>query len=417
LCCAIAVFVAIVGSGPLWWATQLWGLPDIGDPFDVAAFRARTIPDDRNAFVLYDQAAAMLKPRPDYLAKATGKVNLLARWPDAHRDLRRWAEDNREALAVYRRAAERPDALDRAIGLDEDKIKTFRALWTIHLIVLLETSRLEKQGDMAGAWSWYRALLRTAHHAAMHSDAYRRSMILRWQRQVRIRLKEWAADRGTTPAMLRQAIRDVVACEALAPSETDTLKVGYLEAIDLLGSASNPGRDVPLGRFSRFWNPDFQLNPEQIQALWDWWRFGRHEPERSRRVIRLLTANRLAYFEMPAAKRPKADPKAAVEFYRFGSESPAAARALSPEDLDSWFDTAYDAQQLHHYLDASGSRVLESEEHAGLLVLLATELYRRDHGSDPPSNEALVGPYLERLPAGADAVSEQAIPKTGKPLD
>jgi len=27
------------------------GLPDIGDPFDVEAFRAETIPDDRNAFV------------------------------------------------------------------------------------------------------------------------------------------------------------------------------------------------------------------------------------------------------------------------------------------------------------------------------------------------------------------------------
>ena len=38
------------------------GLPDIGDPFDVEAFRSITIPDDRNAFVLYRQAADRLRP-------------------------------------------------------------------------------------------------------------------------------------------------------------------------------------------------------------------------------------------------------------------------------------------------------------------------------------------------------------------
>ena len=44
--------LAIIASPPLWWATQLVGLPDIGDPFDVTAFRAFTIPADRDAFVL-----------------------------------------------------------------------------------------------------------------------------------------------------------------------------------------------------------------------------------------------------------------------------------------------------------------------------------------------------------------------------
>ena len=33
-----------------------------------------------------------------------------------------------------------------------------------------------------------------------------------------------------------------------------------------------------------------------------------------------------------------------------------------------------------------------------MVVLLASELYRRDHGGDPPSEEALVGPYLKELP-------------------
>ena len=53
---------------------------------------------------------------------------------------------------------------------------------------------------------------------------------------------------------------------------------------------------------------------------------------------------------------------------------------------------------MPRYLDASGVQTLERENHGELLMLLATELYRRDHGTDPPTPEALVGPYLERLP-------------------
>jgi hypothetical protein len=33
-----------------WWLDSLHGLPDIGDPFDVAAFRAFSVPDDQKAF-------------------------------------------------------------------------------------------------------------------------------------------------------------------------------------------------------------------------------------------------------------------------------------------------------------------------------------------------------------------------------
>ena len=57
-----SMLLSIIPAAWLWWAAQLWGLPDIGDPFDVASFHAQTIPDDRNAFVLYRQAAARFKP-------------------------------------------------------------------------------------------------------------------------------------------------------------------------------------------------------------------------------------------------------------------------------------------------------------------------------------------------------------------
>jgi hypothetical protein len=396
---ALSILV-IIASPPFWWATQLVGLPDIGDPFDVDAFRAFTIPADRDAFVVYRQAAVPLNPWKGNPAPWHLMVDLLPRWSEAVPDLRQWVEENREALAVYRQGTERPDALDPAIGFDSDASNTFRALWSLRQMSLLEASRLEEHGDMAGAWGWYRALLRTAYHVRMHSAVERRNMILRWHRDLRSRLMTWADDARTTPALLRRALDDVVACEALAPSERYSLMAGYVEVSWLLDSPSNPGRRAPLTQFRRFWNPDYQLNPEQIQAIWNTWRFWRREPARSQRLIRLVTANWLAYFDLPAGSRPKPDPNAALfNFYALGPHSPAQARALSPETLDRWFDTAHDAQQLLRYLDASGVETIERANHADLLIVLATELYHREHGTDPPTPQALVGPYLKSLPA------------------
>ncbi len=192
---------------------------------------------------------------------------------------------------------------------------------------------------------------------------------------------------------------DILACEALTAPEVDSLKASYIEVNWLLEFYRSPGRQVPMARFRRYWSPDYTLDPETIQSLWDWWRFWRREPERSRRVTRLVTANWLTYFEMVEGDRPKPDPSAVfLDLYSFGPETPAQARALSPATLDGWFDTAYDAQQAMAFLDGSHARTVERGNHFDLLILVATELYRRDHGTDPPVPEALVGPYLKSLP-------------------
>ena len=47
---------------PSGGSTSLNGLPDIGDPFDVAAFRAFRIPDDQNAFAFLRRAHEKLTP-------------------------------------------------------------------------------------------------------------------------------------------------------------------------------------------------------------------------------------------------------------------------------------------------------------------------------------------------------------------
>ena len=282
--------------------------------------------------MLYTRAANLLVARPNTIPLNT-RVGGLTRWSQATPETRRWTEDNRDALAVYLRGAERPDALDRGAPTGAVSFAKLQALSSLHLIAVLEASRLEEQGDMAGAWDYYRACLRTMHHIRMHAGVYRRDFVLRWWHPgLKNRVLTWSGDARTSPALLRRALDDILACEALTAPEVDSLKASYIEVNWLLEFYRSPGRQVPMARFRRYWSPDYTLDPETIQSLWDWWRFWRREPERSRHVTRLVTANWLTYFEMVEGDRPKPDPSAVfLDLYSFGPETPAQRGPCLPQ--------------------------------------------------------------------------------------
>ena len=278
-----------------------------------------------------------------------------------------------------------------------------QALRSFHELALLEASRLEEQGDMAGAWTWYHAALRATYHMGLRGTVFVRIRAEGRNGLIRRRVSTWAADPRTTPAFIRRALDDVVACGVFTPSDPYTIKVGYPWDETALDSPDNPGRQLRIEKLTaNLGSLAYQLDPDQIRALADAWRFWRREPERGRRVMRLAIANWLAYYDLPPDRRPRPDPDVSgpFEFYAFGPDAPANARALSPADLDRWLKTSYDAQEMLRswVLQLRPLRLRERANHRALVVFLASELYHRDHGNDPPSDEALVGPYLESLP-------------------
>ena len=72
-----------------------------------------------------------------------------------------------------------------------------------------------------------------------------------------------------------------------------------------------------------------------------------------------------------------------------------------------------DANVLLGYWTGIGSACESGTITGNLLILLGTQLYRRDHGTDPPTPEALVGPYLKSLPDEFEG-RDEAIPRAGK---
>ena len=57
----------------------------------------------------------------------------------------------------------------------------------------------------------------------------------------------------------------------------------------------------------------------------------------------------------------------------------------------------------------------ERSNHRALLILLGQQLYHRDFGTDPPTPEVLVGPYLKSLPAELlEDGRDETIPLSGR---
>jgi hypothetical protein len=169
---------------------------------------------------------------------------------------------------------------------------------------------------------------------------------------------------------------------------------------------------------------DMQLSSDMDGHLDALCRFLLREPERSRRVLRLLYANWLAHVErqepepqQPAVRavftllkstNPMRRGTTTVSLYPVGPLAPPAARSLSPEEVARWLVATNDARLRIIVANSiqwpwSPARLRYRRAYRELVVMLAEELYRRERGSPPPSERALVGTYLKSLPDDGSA--------------
>ena len=407
-----------LGAG-LWWATCLRGLPDVGAPPGATASPSVAVPAADNAFVPYQQAAAMYR----HVALAAAEARTIrfnpSGWAGADPIIRRWVDDNRAALATWRRGAERPDAQALPpvrIGDPPRSVSAHDSLHQFARMALLEGSRLEEQGDREGAWRWYRAADRSGRHAAMCNGL---SGLIHGQKiraDVERSVQRWATDPKVGRDLLRRALDDVLTAEALAPaSDADLLRAGYPEVMSNVEErVAREGRRERLGEgtawYSHVWVPGIG-ELEQVPA---WARFvlGR-EPERSRRVVRLVFANWIAAAEAGGLDRPTVrvpgggmknmpPPFQSIALYEPAPAAPPAARALSAEALARWYGATPLVQEPLAYFWGL-FQTFRTQQRAGrgrVALLLADELYRREHGEYAPAPAALVGRYLPAPPAG-----------------
>jgi tetratricopeptide (TPR) repeat protein len=403
--------LALAGSTAFltWWTTTLSGLPDVGDPFDIKAY-ARPIPDDSNAFVLYKKATELLPKEPEEPANYE--------WKTASPGQRSWYERSQEALAIWRKGTDRPDALhiNPAILTFDSKFDVLQKLRSFGRLALLHGSRLEDQGDFEAALDWYLALLRSTRHCGKRGAFIDRLFGIAMHRWVSTRLIRWAADPKVDAKMLRKALDAAILAGAATPPTSDSLKTEYLS---LLHSTSDPEMMVRFHDLQAVKpGPGGQSGPvlasEGLRtSLIRLQRRALSEPERSRRVLRLIYANWLAYCDLPPSRQPPkivtppgqtlSGPASAIlgELFVAGDDAPESARALPPEKLARWIGSTMDARMALPALVAFDKAIgRERSAQDTMLFTLANELYEREHGQYPEHVEDLVGPYLKVLPEG-----------------
>lgn len=423
---AVVLVLLAMAALSAWRLRSVAGIPDVGDPFDVvAARRPIDLPDAENAYTFYERAHAALVRRPK-------ELHLLdfgaLEWSKAGPAVRDYLEKNRPALELFRTGCERPDAIYHQPG--ELRIDTVlpvvQELRTMTELAGLEGTRLESLGDQEGAWGWYRAMLRCSRLIGRHGVIIERGVGNALHRKAALRIDRWASDPKVDAPLLRRALAETIADDAMTPPLSEALKLEYLiylrDLTDLrLLPAEIPmpgGKDGVLNRVAT--SVGVKDAAERL------WLRASNDDERSRRAARMLFANWLAQVDRPPAARAPVAVRLPTAVYAPDPTAPPAARAIAPEELARIVDRNVLSAHIFRAgqfpfsssprgdgglaWDEGGPFAIERRRRSALIVRMAAELFRRETGHPPKSVGELVGPCLEELPDGVAA--SDPIPKS-----
>lgn len=383
----------------------LRGLPDIGDPFDTRKYGRFEVADRDNAFVDYSVASGMLTRSG---RKAEDELNAVLKgdWSKAGRSLKSFLAANKPALDLWRKGTEKPDALyhQPESYTVSTLLPVTQNLRQFARLASARGARLESEGEMREAYGWYRAILRSSRQSGRRGCLIERIVGVALHDFAAERIERWACDPRVDAKMLRQARDDVQAIDRETPTFSDALRVEYyimanafrnprelrvlLQMANASSTGSSGGRVRTADEIVRWISTRFQES--RLGTL--------NEPERSKRVLRLIYANLLTHCDDPPEKRPrKVRPPA-----RFGKDSPPfpngsnhptlfetsaadppQARALPPRDIQKWYETTLYAKALWPAIEAFEKAVeRERARQAALATTLSRELDRREHRAE-----------------------------------
>jgi len=336
----VYALIAVAIWAPSRRYSQLAGLPDVEEPFDVAARRAPgRMASDRSAFVFYRQALERFRDMNEAERASFDRANL--EWSRADELFRGWVRENDEAIALLCTGAAQPDfGLESRAGTAVqfqaadvvNGVLAARLGW-IATAALFKAGKLQAEGDHAGAWNLLKAVVRASRHvewATARADG--RGIGIMMVQYARQPVADWARDRSVSAVMLRQSLDDLAAADALTPPLSTFYRLEHRAALatltniePLIAARASERRDrAP-------WHL-FAIAPA-VEAYLD------GEPERSRRVLKLLLANDLAWCDRSVADQPPvAVPR--LRIFEPDPTTPAAARALAPEELARWADSS-----------------------------------------------------------------------------
>jgi hypothetical protein len=397
---ALLYLSVITASSVLAWRElYLWQLPNLREPFDEAKYGLVELAESENAQPIYQAAIDLLPNASSELKRVRARGRSYGDWSQIDPAYRRWVESSRSALEVWLKAADRSDFV--FVQPKQRKFTTpnemIQAIHSLARLGILEAARRMESGDLEAAWVYYRAVLRTSRHVGRHGDSTQRMTGQLILRQAQAPIHVWINHPSTTPVLLRKAIVDIEACKALTMPLADLVRVEYFAARDLL--------DHP-----EAWK-EYDSNGAEAKANWyvrlPWFGRVRHylnrEPERSQRVLRLVTVGLLAQCDRPRWVRAKLFAQRDV-IHGIDNKTLSAITSISAMDLTGWAkNSAFRLVSIGQLPQVMSLLEFDRIEFDDICLQMAERAYQLEHGQPAQTYAELLGSYLKELPEGIES--------------
>lgn len=380
----LMLFVLILLSPFLYRSYRISTIPDIGDPFDVAAFEAVEIPATDNAAEIY-AAANKLRVKGTYSSDDLERV-FENGWEETTEPVQKWLTANEPALDEWRRATERPTAqfvMSKEMWF-ASPTPSISELREFANLVQLRAEQCLHESDIEGAWSWLRASLRGSRHLGQHGKLLDRIIGVLFFSKIAQSINRWAADPRVDENHLRKAAADFDAVDAMTPMNSIPIKYEYLSCLHTFE------RDLTLG--------DLGATPATIgvsESVLSPVLYFLGDPEYSRRLTQQVFAGWLEQIDLPKWKR------APMTSVRLGLYSTAfKSGRLSVSELEARLHSVSLARELLPLFSHVAEHLdRELAKRMALKLTLAAQRYYRLNGDWPGKLEELVPSFLIELPA------------------
>ncbi len=400
-----------------WFLSQV---PDIGDPFDVAAFcKSMDVPPEQR--VLNAHRIADRLYYDEYWARRTGSVPLTGTWIGSSptRDVietvvtqgwgaaedfvKEWVATHEPSLLEWKRATEL-----NGIRFDptEDLIWWFDEAFNNHFhefdsLAVLCGRRCEAEHDLAGAFQWYRAgiLVRDQLWGAA------------WKADDLSNILDWAALPEVSAAQLRTALGQLRRDRAARQPASHAIKVEYLRAMNSLRKRDG------LATAIRYRSGTQSPMDTKTAVFWRFVYWIGGEPERTRRLYQHLVANQLRGVDLPAPTHRALHTPTSTLIYNDDAAVPLPSQHLSAARIAQAIRMSAISSGLEG--SVTGGQLLrdpifehffrEARAFPALFELaLVLQIHRREHGTFPAQLEYLVPGYIDAVPV--DPCDPKALP-------
>jgi hypothetical protein len=374
-------------------------IADVGEPFDVKAFEAYSLPAGKNADSLYALAQRSLV-KLDYstgrytqneATQKSARQAAVAGWGKANPDARKWLNANEKALAAWKAGTTRAEGIEVPLSECgcESLLPVSNDARIFAALALLKASHLASEGHAAEAWNWYRATLRFSRHLGMYGGIVERMVGADVYRLARDPIVNWSARPDVTAAELRQALADVVVVDTMTAPVSRTLKIEYLTVRhSIVLVLSNLRKEHPFVAVATRQSG----RPEQMVRVANlWFSNWLANAERPRWQRKPMSDKQVGLFE-PDASSPKLPP--AGELKKLVAMQLTGLEANMGMVKDPMVDYAL-PRMMSLFDTVDQDRV----NRAAVTVALALELYFREHGRFPAALAELVNAgYLKSIP-------------------